>query len=100
MTARNEPTDPGPRPTAEQLRQRIDSGATGDKVAFPDPAAVPLGADEEAAGTPLSREALARAHADEVRPAAAERPRTSGRWLGVALIVAGATLLIWLMLGG
>lgn len=34
----------------EQLRQDIDSGKTGDKVAYPDPAAAPLGSDDEAAG--------------------------------------------------
>ena len=37
--------------TAEQLRAEIDSGRTRDKVAASDPATVPLGTDEEAAGT-------------------------------------------------
>ena len=37
-------------PTADRLRHAIDSGRTGDKVAFPDPAAAPLGTDDEAAG--------------------------------------------------
>lgn len=36
----------------EQVRDRIDSGATGDKVAGSDPAAAPLGTDDEAAGAP------------------------------------------------
>src|SRR3712207_730915 len=35
---------------AEQLRQRIDSGQTGDKVPVSDPATSPLGTDDEAAG--------------------------------------------------
>jgi hypothetical protein len=35
-----------------QLRGDIDSGRTGDKVAGFDPAAAPLGTDEEAGGTP------------------------------------------------
>ena len=35
-----------------RLRDRIDSGETGDKVAFPDPAAAPLGTDAEAGGHP------------------------------------------------
>jgi succinate dehydrogenase / fumarate reductase cytochrome b subunit len=39
-------------PTAQELKGAIDSGRTGDKVAFPDPAAAPLGTDDEAAGTP------------------------------------------------
>jgi hypothetical protein len=41
---------------AQQLRHAIDSGRTGDKVAFPDPAAAPLGTDDEAAGTPPTPE--------------------------------------------
>jgi hypothetical protein len=36
----------------EQVRDRIDSGATGEKVAVSDPAAAPLGTDDEAAGVP------------------------------------------------
>lgn len=43
-----------PRRTIEQLRDDIDSGRTRDKVDFPDPAAAPLGSDEEAAGTPVT----------------------------------------------
>jgi hypothetical protein len=35
-----------------QLKHAIDSGRTGDKVAFPDPAMAPLGTDEEAGGNP------------------------------------------------
>jgi hypothetical protein len=44
--------------TNEQLRNRIDRGLAGDKVAMPDPAAAPLGTDAEAAGaspTPQER---------------------------------------------
>jgi hypothetical protein len=41
-----------PPPNTDQLRHAIDSGRTGDKVNFPDPAAAPLGTDSEAAGTP------------------------------------------------
>lgn len=36
----------------EQVRERIESGATGDKVAGSDPAAAPLGTDDEAAAVP------------------------------------------------
>lgn len=39
-------------PTSDQIRNAIDSGATGEKVAFPDPAAAPLGTDAEASGNP------------------------------------------------
>lgn len=36
--------------TAEQLRHKIDSGKTRDRVAHPGPAAAPPGADEKAGG--------------------------------------------------
>jgi hypothetical protein len=42
--------------TTDELRVYIDSGWTGDKVDWPDPAIVPLGTDDEAAGMPPSRE--------------------------------------------
>ena len=50
--------------TTERLRADIDSGRTGDKVAASDPAAAPLGTDDEAAGTSPRPEdvALARRH--------------------------------------
>ena len=40
---------------AARLRNKIDHGGAGDKVAFPDPAAAPLGTDDEAAGHPPTR---------------------------------------------
>ncbi|MXP63311.1 hypothetical protein E0493_08095 [Roseomonas sp. M0104] len=59
---------------ADKLRHDIDSGRSGDKVAFSDPAAAPLGADDEAAGVPPSPEMIARARALETgsAPAAAQ----------------------------
>ncbi len=43
-----------PRSAApDRLRKAVDSGRSGDKNPFPDPAAAPLGTDDEAAGTPL-----------------------------------------------
>jgi hypothetical protein len=53
------PPDDGSRATVAQLRQDIDSGATGDKVPVLDPAAAPLGTDAEAAGAPPSPEMVA-----------------------------------------
>lgn len=53
----------------DQLRAAIDRGKTGSKVDAPDPAAAPLGTDEEAAGTPVS--------AREVRAAWEAERRTS-----------------------
>ncbi len=37
--------------TTAEIRANIDRGLTGDKVAWEDPAAAPLGTDDEAAGT-------------------------------------------------
>lgn len=44
--------------TVDQLRADIDAGRTRDKVPGFDPAAAPLGTDEEAAGTSISAEAV------------------------------------------
>ena len=43
--------------TAARLRAEIDAGNTAGKVGVSDPAAAPLGTDEEAAGTPLPKAA-------------------------------------------
>lgn len=49
--------DPVATADAQRLRNRIDRGLTGDKVPATDPAAAPLGTDDEAAGTsPLIRD--------------------------------------------
>lgn len=40
--------------TIEALRANIDAERTREKVRGSDPSAAPLGADEEAAGTPIS----------------------------------------------
>jgi hypothetical protein len=70
----------------DRLRKDIDSGRTGDKVDFPDPAAAPLGTDSEAAGTPTDAAALARAHAYETRRQVTPK-QDHGATLYVALIV-------------
>lgn len=61
---RMDPTELEPRPlpapppdgqsTSAQLRRDVESGATGDKVPVLDPAAAPLGTDDEAAGAHTS----------------------------------------------
>ena len=61
-------------PTSDHLRRRIDHGELGDKVNFPDPAAAPLGTDDEAAGRPPTE--YERALADE-RDRPAQHPRRS-----------------------
>lgn len=42
-----------------QARHETDSGKTHDKVNHPDPAAAPLGTDEEAGGAHTSPDAIA-----------------------------------------
>jgi hypothetical protein len=65
-------SDPDIR-TSDQLRTAIDRGAAGDKVSFPDPAAAPLGTDDEAAGSPPSRGQVGAAGRQEL----ARTPRLS-----------------------
>lgn len=55
-----------------QLKGDIDAGRTGDKIAGFDPAAAPLGADDEAAGAPAEPQAVGQART-------AERPGESAR---------------------
>lgn len=57
----------GRGPHASALRREIDAGHTRDKVDFPDPAAAPLGTDDEAAGNPPGPEAVDLAIRAEVR---------------------------------
>lgn len=61
-----------------RLKNDINSGHTGDKVRAFDPAAAPLGTDEEAAGTPVSGAAVETARANENRPEGPEWARQNG----------------------
>ena len=75
------------RPHASKLREVIDSGRAGDKVRVEDPAAAPLGTDDEAAGTtPTAPEvSLALEHEFDRSP----RP-ARGAKAAIAVAVAGA----------
>jgi hypothetical protein len=53
--------------TTAQLKHDIDTGRTGDKVGHSDPAASPLGTDDEAGGHPPTPEQIAHARAQENR---------------------------------
>jgi hypothetical protein len=78
-----------PTTNMSQLRAEIDSGKTGDKVPFPDPAAAPLGTDDEAGGAPPRPEAIAAAAARETsRNTPKDAPDHTGPWVW-ALILAG-----------
>ena len=48
----------------EQERDAIDHGLRGDKIAFPDLAVAPLGADEQAAGARTPAEHIGRSRRD------------------------------------
>lgn len=80
--------------TPERLRDDIDRGATGDKTPGIDPAAAPLGADDEAAGMPPQGAALPGEHQRPKRgpvppSASAGGVAGPGYWLmwGLVLVV-------------
>jgi hypothetical protein len=83
------------RQTVEQLRADVDRGRAGDKVAWPDPAAAPLGSDDEAAGTPASPAAVALAR-DTQGACHIEAPRAGlgHTWILIAVIVFVAAVFI------
>ena len=93
-------------PTAEQIRAGIDGGRGGDKVDFPDPAAVPLGADAEAGGTPPTAQELRLAARSELAgPAIRDdrthnpRPTVAGGLIGAGVGVAAALAVAGLLIG-
>ena len=77
--------------TVERLRDDIDSGRTREKVRGSDPAAAPLGADEEAAGTPITEDAIRLARKHEV--VAEPRSEEDGGKLVYALAISGIAIL-------
>lgn len=90
------------RPTAAQVRQGIDQGQGSDKVNFPDPAAAPLGTDDEAAGHPVTPDQAAAALKSEKRGGTARKQTTTNLSqrdpstirFAIALAVLGALLVI------
>ncbi len=85
--------------TTEQLRHDIDQGRTGDKVRFPDPAAAPLGTDEEAAGTPIDPQVIARTREAEAKLARSTDAQRSAQGRVSDVLVAchgcGGGSLVW-----
>jgi hypothetical protein len=91
------------RYTTDQLRKAIDSGRSGAKIDYPDPAAAPLGTDDEAGGASPSPEAVRQAYHHEVHGSPVE---TKGNQLErgayiymavmTALIVALISIAIWM----
>lgn len=94
---------------ASRLRDEIDRGGAGDKVAFSDPAAAPLGTDDEAAGAPPTyRQARAAREQEGARSAGEGSKGTPAglnaginRWTGVAIVLATVAILAvaWLLMG-
>jgi hypothetical protein len=88
--------------TSSRLRHEIDQGLAGDKVKGSDPAAAPLGTDDEAAGQPPTTEQVALARQHEARSTIDGRTSDPGAptatsqqaWLRPAMIVAGVVVLI------
>lgn len=93
---------------ASQLKSAIDAGRQSDKIAGFDPAAAPLGTDEEAAGTPspaMANDAAAvpRPPGQTVDPADSIAPDADGRQRSPAVrnalliaVIAGAVLILLL----
>lgn len=80
-----------------RLRDAIDHGRTRDKVNWPDPAAAPLGTDEEAAGTPVKVQAATMAAAREIKASDDAEPRRhaiGAAWILVAVAALTAVALV------
>jgi hypothetical protein len=87
---------PESEPTSDRQRIDIDSGKAGDKIAFPDPAAAPLGTDDEAAGTPPSRTELRIEQASLTEPVPVRRrvPIPVRFYIGAIVVLVLAILII------
>lgn len=95
----NRPDEPG---TSDRLREDIDRGRTGDKVDFPDPAAAPLGTDDEAAGDPATSDQVHMARQAELRdpdptPPPPGRVTQPPRLWGILLLILAVILILWMV---
>lgn len=70
---------PRERATTDRLRSEIDHGQTGDKVDFMDPAAAPLGTDDEAAGSAPTHEQIRHGEQQELHRSPDETAGMTGR---------------------
>lgn len=83
-----------------RLRAMTDAGMFGDKVAHFDPAAAPLGTDEEAGGTPTLVDDVEDSILRQ-RKVATESIVRKARMLGVAIIAGGigvTVLIVWALI--
>jgi hypothetical protein len=79
-----------PMPTTARLRQDLDRGRGGDKVRNIDPAAAPLGTDDEAAGTSPTAAQIKLAYHHEIGKGMSSE---QGDDHGVAIYI--AIVLLW-----
>ena len=88
MTDERTEADP---PTADRLRHDISRGKAGDKVDHPDPAAAPLGTDDEAAGKPPTLEERRIAAAETAPPKPSEKPvfGVAGFYAAIVITIIG-----------
>ena len=86
--------------TTARLRADIDSGRTGEKVATIDPAAAPLGTDDEAGGTPPSADAIELARRQELKydHDRGDQNKVSGAIVYMAVLTGITVVLIGAML--
>ena len=89
-----------PAATTDAERAQIDSGQSRDKVAYPDPAAAPLGTDAEAGGAPASRGEVRRDQSAIARPPSPQAPGETRQrglavlgWVALVVLVLGLVLL-------
>ena len=92
-------TTPSGAATVAQLKADINAGRTGDKCEGFDPAAAPLGTDEEAAGTSIADTTARQVRAAETAAGLAHLKKSTpaaGTWVGVgAAIAVVAVGLVW-----
>ncbi len=90
MNKKRNQSDP---PTVDRIRWDISAGATGEKVGFPDPATAPLGTDDEAAGTPPSREERSMEAASRPQPVGPDAPSQGPTVVYLGIIAAVASVI-------
>lgn len=86
-------------PTSDRLRQDIDRGRGGDKVDNVDPAAAPLGTDDEAAGKPPTPAEIELAYTHEMRRGVSSERKSFDDDRGVAIWLSAALVLSTVLLG-
>jgi len=88
-------------PTSDQLRTDIDRGRPGDEVDFPDPAAAPLGADDEAGGAPPTPAERSLAFRGELTHGAVNVRRSGRNFLppvaALAAVLLAVLAVFWLL---